>query len=129
MLQKINKVIAENGIWIFLCALTYRLVFYVIDIVSAFKWSAGGGVRCIFEGLFGIAVSMVTLVVLLEVSRKVASSYAPTQPTQNRPYNAPMPNQQPRPVQGGAAGWFCASCGAQNNDGMAFCAKCGRPKQ
>ena len=149
MLQKMNKFIADNGIWIFLCAVTYRLVFYIIDLVSAFDIGAGYGVRRMFDSLLGIVLEMIILVVILEISRKVASDYAPGQPVQNRPYNAPTPApqqpiqqaqpvqpvQQAQPVQpvqqaqpvGGAA-WFCSNCGAQNNDGMAFCAKCGKPK-
>lgn len=132
-MQKINRFIAANGIWIFLCAATYKLTFYIINLVSAFKVSGGYGVERLFSGLLGAAWDLIILAVILEVSRKVASSYPPERPVQNSPYNAPMPNQQPRPAQpqpqpqGGAA-WFCANCGSQNNGGMAFCAKCGKPK-
>lgn len=132
MLQKINRFIAANSIWIFLIAVTYKLTFYIINLVNGFEANAGLGVRRLFEGLLGAAWELIVLAVILEVSRKVASSYAP-RPVQNNPYNAPMPNQQPRPAQpqaqpqGGAA-WFCANCGSQNNAGMAFCSKCGKPK-
>lgn len=127
-MQKINRFIAENGIWIFLCAATYKFTFYIINLVDAFKFGAASGVRSLFTGLIGGAWDLIILAVILEVSRKVASSYAP-RPVQNSPYNAPMPNQQPRPVQpqGGAA-WFCTSCGTQNNEGTSFCSKCGKPK-
>lgn len=131
-MQRINRFIAANGIWIFLCAVVYKLTFYIINLVDAFKYTAGSGVRSLFSGLIGGAWDLIILAVILEVSRKVASSYAP-RPVQNNPYNAPMPNQQPRPAQpqpqpqGGAA-WFCANCGTQNNGGMSFCSKCGKPK-
>lgn len=132
MLQKINRFIAANSIWIFLIAVTYKLTFYIINLVNGFEANAGLGVRRLFEGLLGAAWELIVLAVILEVSRKVASGYPPEQRVQPNPYNAPMPNQQqPRPAQqpqGGVAIWTCPNCGSQNNGAMAFCAKCGKPR-
>lgn len=140
-MQKINKFIADNGLWIFLGAAAYKFTFYIINLVNAFESSAGYGVRTLFSGLLGAAWDLIILAVILEVSRKVASGYPaqparPAQPAQPAaPYTAPMPAQQPvqpaQPVQQPAqapAIWTCPNCGSQNTEGMAFCAKCGKPK-
>lgn len=137
-MQKINKFIADNGIWIFLCAATYRFTFYIINLVSAFKASAGYGVKSLFGDLFDAAWGLIILAVILEVSRKVASGYPPVQQIQQvpgSPYTAQRPVQpvQP-PVQQPAqpaqpqAIWTCPNCGSQNSEGMAFCAKCGKQR-
>lgn len=151
VMQKINKFIADNGLWIFLGAAAYKFTFYIINLVLAFMSSAGYGVRSMFSGLLGAAWDLIVLAVILEVSRKVASGYPaepakpvqPAQPAQPAasPYTAPMPAQQPvQPVQQPAqpvqpeipektkAIWTCPNCGSQNTEGMAFCAKCGNPR-
>ena len=145
-MQKINKFIADNGLWIFLGAAAYKFTFYIIDLVLAFQSNAGYGVRNMFSGLLGAAWDLIVLAILLEVSRKVASGYpAAPQQAPAAPYTAPMPAQQPvqqvpaqpvqpvqptqpvqpAPAQSTAAIWTCPNCGSQNNEGMAFCAKCG----
>lgn len=149
VMQKINKFIANNRLWIFLGAAVYKLTFYIINLVNAFKpigygfdtkVDVGYGMRTLFSGLLGMAWDLIILAVILEVSKKIASGYPaqpaqPTQPTQPAsPYTAPMPAQQPaQPVQPAQpaqapAIWTCPNCGSQNTDGMAFCAKCGNKK-
>lgn len=142
MLQSLNRIIAKNGMWIFLFAATYKFVFYIISLVSAFKGGGANGVRVMFESLFNMALELATLGILLEVSRKVAETYPP-EPV--RQYNPMMgqggPNMMPgapmqgapmqAPVQNAApAGdtWFCSACGTQNASGTGFCSKCGKPK-
>lgn len=149
-MQKINKFIADNGLWIFLGAAVYKLTFYIINLVSAFtpigygldaKVDVGYGMRTLFSGLLGAIWDLIILAVLLEVSKKIASGYsaAPQAPQQApaAPYTAPTPAQQPvqqaaaqpaQPAQPTAAIWTCPNCGSQNNEGMAFCAKCGNKK-
>lgn len=152
-MQKINKFIADNGLWIFLGAAAYKFTFYIINLVLAFQSSVGYGVRNMFSGLLGAAWDLIILAVILEVSKKVASGYPPEvrapQPQQAAPVvPAPMPAQQPvqpaqpvqqvaaqpvqqptqpapAPAQPTAAIWTCPNCGSQNTEGMAFCAKCG----
>lgn len=147
-MQKINKFIADNGLWIFLGAAVYKLTFYIINLVNAFtpvgygfdtKVDVGYGMRTLFSGLLGMVWDLIILAVILEVSKKIASGYPaqparpvqPAQPAQPAsPYTAPMPAQQPvqQPAQPAPAIWTCPNCGSQNTDGMAFCAKCGKPK-
>lgn len=150
-MQKINKFIADNALWIFLGAAAYKFTFYIINLVLAFISSVGYGVRNMFSGLLGAAWDLIILAVILEVSKKIASGYpaeqkAP-QPVPAAPNTAPMPAQQPvQPVQAAQqpvpqaaaqpaqpaeptpaqpAIWTCPNCGSQNTEGMAFCAKCG----
>lgn len=107
-MQKINKFIADNALWIFLGAAAYKFTFYIIDLVYAFISNVGSGVRTMFSGLLGAAWDLIILVVILEVSKKIASGYpaeqkAP-QPVPAAPGTAPMPAQQPaQPAQQAAA--------------------------
>lgn len=72
MIQKLNTAIAKGSMWIFLGTATYKFVFYIIDMVQAFKWSGGQGVQTLFEGLFNLAVDLIILGVVLAVAQKVA---------------------------------------------------------
>lgn len=144
MLQSLNRTIAKGGMWIFLFAATYKFVFYIINLVTAFKNGGGAnGVKVMFESLFDMALSLATLGILLEVSRKVAETYPPEPVRQFNPMmgqggpnmmpGAPMQGapMQGAPVQNAApAGniWTCTACGTQNAAGSGFCAKCGKPK-
>ena len=160
MLKKINACIAKFGMWIFLVAAVYRVTFWIIDMVKGFKADSvnsmfGGGsangVYALFNGLFGMIISLVTLAVILEISRKIAEKYTPeelgSKPVNNNTapmnnYNAapqtPVPPQAPvqpqvpyqpqAPVQPAANVWYCAGCGTQNGSNAAFCAKCGKPR-
>lgn len=116
-MQKINRFIANNGLWIFLGAAVYKLTFYIISLVNAFKpvgygfdakVDVGYGMRTLFSGLLGAIWDLIILAVLLEVSKKIASGYPPEvrapQPQAPQapasPYTAPMPAQQPvQPAQ------------------------------
>lgn len=150
--------IAKFGIWIFLCAATFKFTFWIIDMVDGFKWKAGEGVRALFYGLFEMIFYLIILAVILEVSRKIAEKYTaaelapkpatyaapqqanyqqvPVQPQapvqQVAPQAAPAPQaasaQQAAPVAPTNGVWYCAGCGTQNTADAAFCAKCGKPK-
>lgn len=134
-MQKINKFIANNGLWIFLGAAVYKLTFYIINLVSAFKPVGYGfdakvdvayGMRTLFSGLLGMIWDLIILAVILEVSRKIASGYSPEVKAPQAPMAPVQPAQPAAPVQQAApAIWTCPNCGSQNNEGMAFCAKCG----
>lgn len=138
MMSKINKAIAQNGIWIFLVAALYKFTFWIINMVSDFKWGAASGVRTLFSGLFGMVLDLVILAVILEVSRKIAEKYTAAD-FANNPFAPPTANnynaapQAPVQQAGNFAApnngaWFCAGCGTQNDNGTSFCAKCGKPK-
>lgn len=128
MLQKLNSIIARNGLWIFMGAATYKFVFWVINISTAFAneyTKVGSDLKVLFGGLIDMAWELLILAVILEVSRKIASGYAA-----NANYNPQMPvqpnNAVPTPANNGA--WFCTGCGTQNNGASSFCSKCGKPK-
>lgn len=147
MLQSLNRTIAKGGMWIFLFAATYKFVFYIINLVTAFNAGGAHGVKVMFGSLFDMALELAMLGVLLEVSRKVAETYPPEPVRQFNPMmgqgapnmmpGAPMPGAPAQnapmqtPVQNAApAGdaWFCSACGTQNASGTGFCSKCGKPK-
>ncbi|MDE6728210.1 MAG: hypothetical protein K2J80_09785 [Oscillospiraceae bacterium] len=141
MLQKLNRIIAQNSLWIFLGAATYKFVFWIINVATSFSnqyTSAASGVKILFQGMFDLALELVILAVILEVSRKIASGYpAPTQTNYNpapNNYNPQMPVQPtntapvPQPAPANSDPWFCSNCGTQNNGATSFCSNCGKPK-
>lgn len=100
MIKKINTAIAKNGIWIFLCAATYKFVFLIISIVNSFKYNGAGGVRTLFEGFFNYALELVILAVLLELSAKLAGVVIEAKPIPMQPLNNfNQQTVQPAPVQ------------------------------
>lgn len=150
MIQKINKAIAQYGMWIFLGAATYKFVFWIINMVQSFKAGAGYGLKTLFGGMFDYVLDLVILAVLLELSRYLASkcgsnvaqnnnfNHAPVnnynpQAAQQMPAaptpNASMPTAQPTTVQPTANNvWYCSNCGTPNSNVTSFCSKCGKPK-
>ncbi len=143
MIEQFNKFIAKNGMWIFLGAATYKFVFYVINLVYAFQGGASRGVRTLFDDLLGMALELIILGVVLELSRKLAgntvsaptnygytaqNNYAAQTAQAPRPVQAPQAQSVPTPTANSGA-WFCSSCGTQNVQGAGFCSKCGKPKQ
>lgn len=149
MLQRINKAIAQYGIWIFIVAALYKFTFWIIDMVNGFGVSGGYGVRVMFSSLFGMVIDLVILAVILEVSRKIAEKYTqadfaqPVFPANPNGYNptpannfnaapqAPVQNAAPvQPVNNVAPSgvWYCSSCGTQNDGATSFCSKCGKAK-
>lgn len=151
MIQKINRFVAKNALWIFLAAATYKFVFVIMDIVNSFRYNGAHGVRTLFEGLLEYTLTLLLIAVLLEVSRKIAESegfkftqsftnYAPQQPVNYIPQApaapaapAPAPTNAPAPASAPVStvseDWFCAQCGTKNIAGTSFCSQCGRPKQ
>lgn len=151
MLKKINKFIADAGIWIFIVTALYKFTFWIINMVNGFQTSGAAGCAQLFGGLFQMCVDLIMLAVLLEVSRKIAEKYTPAELAPsgygqyNNGYGAPMngynqmpPMGQPQPPMGQPAPqqvqpasngvWFCNGCGTQNNGDTAFCSKCGKPR-
>ena len=155
MIQRINLAISKLRVWIFIVAALYRFTFWIIDMVNGFKGGGAYGVYTMFNGLFSMCISLVTLAVLLEVSRKIAEKYtqadfaapaapqlnynsynaapqAPVQPQMQVPPQAPVqptaPAQPAAQAQPTAGIWYCSGCGTQNGSDAAFCAKCGKPK-
>lgn len=107
MVNGINKFVAKYGDWIFLGAATYRFVFYILDIVSAFKYRGGGeGVKTLFSGLFDMVLYFVLLAAIIGLARKLTGvngvSVSATMNGGNMPQNPQYPAQQmpQNPVQG-----------------------------
>lgn len=99
-MQKINKFIADNALWIFLGAAAYKFTFYIINLVYTFISSVGSGVRSMFSGLLGAAWDLIVLAVILEVSKKIASGYPAEQ---KAPQQAPQPTLGQAPAAPGTA--------------------------
>lgn len=104
MIQRINLAISKSRVWIFTVAALYKFTFWIIDMVNGFKGGGAAGVYIMFNELFGMTISLVTLAVILEISRKIAEKYtqadfaAPAAPRLNyNPYGAPP--QAPVPPQ------------------------------
>lgn len=151
MVNGINKTVAKYGDWIFLGAATYRFVFYILDLVSAFKYGGGGnGVKTLFGGLFDMVLYFVLLAAIIGVTRKITgikgvsvaaamngntmlqNPQYPTQqvpmaqnPVQSAPAPTPAPTAAPAPANNV---WYCSSCGKQNSGETSFCSNCGKPK-
>lgn len=109
MVNGINKFVAKYGDWIFLGAATYRFVFYILDIVSAFKYSGGGGgVKTLFGGLFDMVLYFVLLAAIIGLARKLTGikgvDLSATMNGGNMQQNPQYPAQQmpmpQNPVQG-----------------------------
>lgn len=157
MVKGINKFAAKYGDWVFLGVAIYRLVFYILDLVDAFKISGGYGVKVLFGGLFDMFLYFVLLCVIIGVARKITGvngvDIAASLNTNTQNYQYPQ-QQYPmgqNPVQGAVppyaptapsaptasaastsvpadGSWFCAGCGKQNTSESAFCFNCGKPR-
>lgn len=156
MLKKINRFIAQYGIWIFIIAALYKFTFWIINMVNSFNLGAGSGLHSMFSGLFGMVLDLVILAVILEVSRKIAEKYtaadfatpafntnpnngynpapannfnaAPQAPVQNATPVQPQVPVQPANNATPSGVWYCSSCGTQNDGAASFCSKCGKAK-
>lgn len=133
MIHKINSSIAKYGDWIFLGTALYRFTFYVLNLITEFKYGAGPGIKYIFSGLFDAALYLILLAIFIGISRRLTgisgisiiasdnNNYAP-----QAPGAAQVPPVIPQVPAAGM--WLCSSCGTQNADGTSFCSKCGKPK-
>lgn len=144
MVNGINKFVAKYGDWIFLGVAVYKFVYYILDLVQAFKHSGGSGAKYLFSGLFDMFIYLVFIAIVIWATRKITgikgvsvantmnggnTQQNPQYPAQQMPQNPAQNVYNPVAPTAPAGVWYCAGCGTQNSAETTFCSNCGKPKQ